>query len=400
MTALARLEEEFASGRLVRPFSRGYNLVHLSRALALSCGIEDFRDDESAREIQKLIGEPDHLVFVLIDGLGMNMLKHLPRDGFLINHLRRTLESVFPTSTAPALTTIATGQPPAIHSLAGWVLFIPTLGKRIRPLPYVELETGKSLSEIGSPQPTVVKLPSLLNRYRRDCASYHPDGIANTAYSRYFCGEMPDYSFDDVADGFDQIVRRIQTAKSQTFSYLYYHELDTLSHSSGVDDASVRNCLEFLDREIEVFHDQLRGQNVRFLLTADHGQVTIEEENHLLIQPEDPILKLLKFPPTGEKRTPFFHVKDGQHDAFRQEIEKRWGDRLILLTPDEAQSAGLFGPTKLTAECRARLGDFLGIGLKETTFQYSHIPLVRKKGRTGNHGGLTSAEMQVPLFVG
>ena len=31
----------------------------------------------------------------------------------------------------------------------------------------------------------------------------------------------------------------------------------------------------------------------------------------------DELVRLLRVPPTGEPRVPLFHVKDGQHDAFR-----------------------------------------------------------------------------------
>jgi hypothetical protein len=107
-------------------------------------------------------------------------------------------------------------------------------------------------------------------------------------------------------------------------------------------------------------------------------------------------MQMLLVPPTGDGRTPFFHVASGQYDAFEEAFRAAHGDRFALLTIHEVEDLGLFGPMPLSTEMRRRAGDFVGIAFGQAVLLYEPSD---KEPLRGYHGGLTPDEMRVPLVL-
>src|SRR5688500_19682246 len=120
-----RLEELFSRGVLVRPATQQPNLVHLIRALATLCGAEHIDRSPPVQQLIDLIGRAEHYVFVLLDGLGMNILPMLPDNSFVRRNLKLTLQSTCPSTTARALTSIATAEWPNRHGLTRRFTHLP-----------------------------------------------------------------------------------------------------------------------------------------------------------------------------------------------------------------------------------------------------------------------------------
>src|SRR5690606_38578115 len=74
-------------------------------------------------------------VFVLLDGLGERQLAMHAPDGALAHFRRRSLDSVFPSSTAPALSALSAAAPPAAHGNPGWLMWSEAAHAVIRTLP-------------------------------------------------------------------------------------------------------------------------------------------------------------------------------------------------------------------------------------------------------------------------
>jgi predicted AlkP superfamily pyrophosphatase or phosphodiesterase len=58
------------------------------------------------------IARHQHVVLILVDGLGEQQLRTLGPDSMLYRHQLATLSSVFPATTAAAITTLLTGHSP------------------------------------------------------------------------------------------------------------------------------------------------------------------------------------------------------------------------------------------------------------------------------------------------
>jgi predicted AlkP superfamily pyrophosphatase or phosphodiesterase len=101
------------------------------------------------RGIADVIGASEHIVFVLLDGLGMNTLSRLPQDSFLPATYRMTLSATCPSTTACALTSVATADYPNHHGITGWFTHLPELDATIIPLPFIERFSRQPLTERG-----------------------------------------------------------------------------------------------------------------------------------------------------------------------------------------------------------------------------------------------------------
>src|SRR3954453_22259479 len=119
----ARLEQLFKQGVLVRPTDSEMNLVHVVRAIATATGARDFRSSSCVRELLDFLGPAEHIIFVLLDGLGMSIVRTLPKDSFIRTHLRREILAGCPSTTACALTTVATAEYANCHGVTGWFTY-------------------------------------------------------------------------------------------------------------------------------------------------------------------------------------------------------------------------------------------------------------------------------------
>src|SRR5260221_3879085 len=158
------LTELFTSGTLLRPSDTEPNLVHLIRALATIAGVRDLDAAPAVRDLGNLIGPARHLIFMLMDGMGMNLLERLPASSFLASSVQREIRATCPSTTACALTTVATAAYPNQHGVSGWVTHLPDRRLTIATLPFVERFSGEPLARRGIRGGDVGPLPPVLPR--------------------------------------------------------------------------------------------------------------------------------------------------------------------------------------------------------------------------------------------
>src|SRR3990172_9319949 len=69
-----------------------------------------------------------NLVLLVVDGLGYDYLVRVGAAGALHSHLKGHITTVFPSTTATAITTFLTGMAPQQHALTGWFMHFKELG--------------------------------------------------------------------------------------------------------------------------------------------------------------------------------------------------------------------------------------------------------------------------------
>lgn len=389
----------FAEGTLLRPDPAQRNSVDLALALAALAGAPVPRTD-GAEEVARTIGDAEHLVFVLVDGLGLEAVEALPETSFLRRHVAMGLRSVFPSATASALTSLATGLWPNRHAVPGWWTYLPEYDLTATTLPFVERWTGDPLAHRGVPGSALFPAATLLPCYRREAASFLPAPIADTAYSRYVRGGTATVPYETLAAGIDALVERVRSATAPTYSYLYLSSVDALSHAFGPRSTEVREHLAVVvDPQLARLAQGLDGR-ARMALSADHGLVEVPPERKHLLRADDPLAALLRAPPTGEPRSPLLHVKPGEADRVRGLFEERFGQAFALLSIDEVADLELFGPGPFTDRARERVGDFVAFsgGPDVLLYRPGAEPTGTEK-LVGYHGGLLPAEVRIPLVV-
>ncbi|MBI5287704.1 MAG: alkaline phosphatase family protein [Chloroflexi bacterium] len=388
-----RLLAAFEDGSLIRPDAAVANTVDLARALAVLCGVKGQEVGPNARRIAEVIGEHEHLVFVLIDGLGMNLVEREGPDEFLRAHTVMELRSVFPSSTAPALTSIATGLWPGEHGVPGWWTYLPAYGLTATVLPFIERFSKKDARAYGVTPDVAFPGVALGPRMTRQQLRVMPKRIHGSVYSRYSSGDAPSFGYGSLRAGVEAACAFIERATEPTWTYLYAPFVDTAEHEHGIDSKGVRRAMKLVRSRVEMLTERLRGR-ARIVLTADHGQIDVPPGQQTELRESDPLLRLLRVPPSCEPRTPAFHAAAGKHTEFERVFRERFAGQFALLTTDEADDLCLFGPARMSDGTRRRLGDYVGIALRSYT-----VSLPLETAMIGFHGGLHPDEVRVPLVL-
>ena len=177
MSDVPALLAAFESGELLRPDPDVPNFLDLSRALGAACGVRGLTLSANARAIADRLEEHEHIVFVLADGLGLDMIEQGGDSANVLRaHLSMELRAIFPASTVVALTTLMTGEWPAQHAVTGWWTHLEEIGGPATVLPYVRRSDDRSLSDLGLRPEQVFPLPSQTPRMTRETLVLVPDG--------------------------------------------------------------------------------------------------------------------------------------------------------------------------------------------------------------------------------
>src|SRR6478752_1154656 len=132
----------------VFPDYRGGGLLNLIASCAQSRGGASHHPALTALPPSELAGARNVLL-LLIDGLGYNYLANRGAGSALASRLKSRMTSVFPSTTASAITTTFTGLAPAEHGLTGWYTWFPEAGTIAAALPFKPRGAGDSLESRG-----------------------------------------------------------------------------------------------------------------------------------------------------------------------------------------------------------------------------------------------------------
>src|SRR3981081_4563045 len=91
-----------------------------------------------------------NIVLLIIDGLGDNYLRRRGAGGALSEARRCAITSVFPSTTASAITTSYTGCTPLEHGLTGWFCYFGEAGCVGAPLPFTSRGDQLPLTRRGA----------------------------------------------------------------------------------------------------------------------------------------------------------------------------------------------------------------------------------------------------------
>ncbi len=395
MGTLAQVRAWLAQGRIVGP--AGLTFVDLVLALARLGGCRGLGSGPGVELLCRSMGGASHRVFILVDALGRDLLQRLPAGSFLRRHVREILRAVFPSTTAAALTTLATGRWPADHGAIGWWVRLPGRDLSAVTLRFCERHSERPLSAFGISVEEVFPVPSFWSRLGSRLVSLLPDAIAHTTYSGYARGNGPVLAYRDLEDAFDKTCQAALRGAEDGITYLYLPQLDRLCHELGTGHPCVAALLERIDQRVEHLAGSLRGR-ARVVVSGDHGQVDVPAERRYILAADDPLAYQLVCLPTGEPRVPLFHVHAGQEAAFERAFRQRFGGEFALLRPEEVQWLRLLGPQDPPEWVRVRMGSFLALAPQPAVF-YIESGKEEGAGNVAFHGGLTPAEMEIPLIV-
>ncbi len=326
--------------------------------------------------------EADQVVLLVLDGLGWDQLterRHLAPT--LTAMTGGPISSVVPSTTATALTSIATGMAPGEHGVVGYRLAVD--GEVLNVLRW-STPAGDARRRID---------PDSFQPHPAFCGQRPPIVTkAEFVRSGFSGAHLSDVRFNGyrVPSSLVTELRR-QMRAGEPFVYAYYDGIDKVSHEYGLG--------EFFDAEL-VAADRLVAdiasalpRGAALVVTADHGQVDVGDR---VVELHPEVLAAVSYQ-SGEGRFRWLHARPGRSAALHDAAVAHHADGAWVRTLDETVHEGWWGPT-VSPAARSRLGDVAIVARDDIAFadptDTGPFHLV------GRHGSLTSAEMRVPLLVG
>ena len=257
------------------------------------------------------------VVFV-VDGLGShNLAERRGHARFLgsAGSRRDVARTVFPSTTAAALTSLLTGAEPGEHGIVGYRTRIPGTSiaanqlhgwetdgldprtwQRSRPLLEIEAEHGRPCFVVSRPDYT---------------------GTGFTAAT------LRGAEFVSSADVRERaaIAADLAARHPGALVYLYAPDLDTAGHRDGWESDRWTDALERVDAAARDLNGAI-DPGTGVLVTADHGMVDVPAHKHVLLSDGDPLLEDVEIV-GGEPRMLHLYVTPGRADA----VASRWRER-------------------------------------------------------------------------
>lgn len=323
----------------------------------------------------------DQAVLLILDGLGWEqLLDHRHLMPALDSMTGDAITTVAPTTTATALSSIATGLTPSEHGLLGYRMMLG--GEVLNVLRWV---SGNGDRRRVHPPSDIQRFPAFLG-YAVPVVS--PSELQGSAFTEaHLRGSRP-VGYRAVSAIALQVGE--QLAAGERFVYAYYGGIDKTAHERGFGPYYEAE-LRYADRIVADCIDIL-PPGAALLVTADHGQVEVGDRT---IYPDADLLALVERQ-SGEGRFRWWHATSGATDELAAAAAERYGEMAWIVTRQQVIDEHWFGPS-LPAPFASRLGDVALVTHAPVSFfdpaDSGPYELVCR------HGSMTPAEVLVPLLA-
>src|SRR2546421_2127253 len=296
----------------MRPDYAGGSLVNLVATLAAARGgkalhapLRDFVVDSRVRNI----------VLLIIDGLGDNYLARRGAGSELARRRRRSLTSVFPSTTASAITTSYTGCTPLEHGLTGWFTYFGAAGCVSAALPFRSRGDMALLTTRGVEAEQIYDAPALFPSLAVRSIVVTFRDIVDSHYNRVHCRGAERVAYRN-ADEFVALTEQtVKSGDERKFVYAYWPHYDAISHRYGCGSGQAAREFETIDRAFGELLRRLSGTDSLVVATSDHGFIDVPPEDSLELPAA--LFPALRFPLCGERRVVYCHVHAPQDFAKR-----------------------------------------------------------------------------------
>ena len=406
------------SPHLVRPLYDSYCFANLPASISyLLTG-----QSQCALPADVFAGLPtrfDRVVLFFIDAFGWRFFeryagKYTSLKTFAQHGIISKLTSQFPSTTAAHVTCIHTGLNVGQSGVYEWYYYEPLVDAIITPLmfSYAGDKARDTLKRTRFPPQAFFPKPTFYQQLQaRGVASYIFQSSAftpSTPSNVYYQGATV-FPYKNLDEGFTLLARTLKMRRQDYYCFFYYNLIDTACHLYGPDSREFEQAVDFfftaLNRHLATL---LRGKkgNTLFMMTADHGQIAVNASQTCYLNRHIPgIASYLQtnrrgqlLVPAGSARDMFLHVKPERLDEAIALLQRSLNGIARVYRVQEYIDQGYFGTTSPSQAFMTRVGNVLILPEPSQTVwwhEYGKFAM----NFSGHHGGLTPAEMEIPLFV-
>lgn len=343
--------------------------------------------------------EARNVIYLVVDGLGVSQLERFLSMGkgkqFFAKHPWTTISSVFPATTAAAVTTFATGASPAEHAVLSWYLNLHDLGVVTMILPAIT-RTGSPLAREEFDLHAYLDLPSYIDsvKGRRGLISY--EDIPQSRYSRAGT-RWTDRMAARTLQGLERQIMAFVRKRGKKMAYAYWPEYDSNCHEHGVTHRKTDRHLRQIDESLARLVRKLQGTDTRLFVLADHGLIDAPAAQRIDLGAVPGFYGCLATITSGDARSVSCFVRPGRVKAFKEIVNRKLGHACVCTPGEMLLAMNAFGPGKPHKALANRAGDFFLMARPGYAFTAT-LPGWEPRFHVAYHGGMSADEVLVPLY--
>lgn len=339
-----------------------------------------------------------NLILLAIDGLGDDWLARRSPDGLLRQHRLGAIDSVFPSTTATAITTYLTGDAPRRHGLTGWYTWMSELGAVMTVLPGTPRYGGVPYRKAGIDPVRLFGHRPVFERIGTRSLIVSPNRIARSDFNIAHAGSAKVLPFDGLADLFRQLGRALRRDRVPKFLYAYWPDLDSIGHRDGMESDAAVQHLRLIEQALADFLVAAAGTDTVLLVCADHGQVDTVPDDLIDLSQHPELESCLALPLCGEPRAAFAYLRSGRESDFLDYCRGPLAGQVEVHPSRALKEAGWFGFGPEHPRFDERIGDWCILPIGNRIIR-QWLPFEERRHLIGQHGGLSEAELRVPLCL-
>ncbi|MEW7994780.1 MAG: alkaline phosphatase family protein [gamma proteobacterium symbiont of Clathrolucina costata] len=343
------------------------------------------------------LGSYRKILLWVVDGLGVNYLRAHPEAETLNAHLKSSITSVFPPTTATAVTTFLTGDAPQQHGLTGWHIYFRELGAVLAVLPGRPRYGGVTLGEAGIDTGILLGHTPFSDKIAYDSVMLSPAYIADSDFNRAHLGRARLVRHRSLPELASQIAELLRNGKER-YLYAYWSELDSIGHQSGIWSEEAKRHLLDIDQAFSYLLEQCRGTDSLIIVCADHGQIDTQPSDRISLDDHPGLLEMLSLPLCGEPRAAYCYLWPGCENAFDDYVKSEFAGKAIAYPSSELLDKSWFGLGAPHPQLSSRIGNRLLLMQENHTIK-DWLAQEKRYDLVGVHGGLSSNELFVPLIL-
>lgn len=399
------------------PDYNGLCIANIAKAIKSQLSLSDKR--HPFRKIFRNAGidnQVKHIILLIVDGCSWDAISQFFDDYQILRTMQAhealcPITSVYPSTTTAAVTALACGRSPKVHGLLEWFMYFRELDARIHPILFRRVGDygSDSLKKEGYDTDLILTAETLsawCAKNRIEHITHSPNSIVPSAYSDAIYPKTRHKPYINLSDlSMDIRQECAQSPASTDLRVIYWMDYDVIAHKHGPDSDQAKHQLHNLLAELEKIWfsrmDKSTAAETALLITADHGQITVNPDRARIIGTKrfksllatdsqgKPIL------PWGYSHGMFVKVRPGGLQAMISHLKEILKETADIVESQTALDQGWFGAdSAIHPEFSNRIGDLIVLPRGENTVWHERTYMADMKGI---HGGLSPNEMLIPF---
>ena len=384
---------------MIRPDYENGSIVNLVSSIISALGNSSATHNPLSLLDTNVISTKKNVVFIVLDGLGYNFIME-QGSSFIKSNLVGNCTSVFPSTTATAITSFLTGMSPAQHAVTGWFVYLKELGTISAILPFKPRYGGEIFSKSDIFAKDIFKQSTIFEKFNRKSYTLSNDYIINSDYTKFYSKGSTSvaYKKESIENFVTNLRTLVQDIPEEKFIYAYWPTFDTLAHKNGIHSLNCKNHYQELSLALENFIYSISKTDSVVIVTADHGLIDSPKEALIDLDLHPELRDTLVMPLSGDPRAAYCYVKQGMTDIFENYVHEHLAEVCSLYKSTELVERNFFGLDEPNPKLWDRIGDYVLIP-KENYVIKDKVLGESPHYYTGHHGGVSEDEMYVPVIV-